>query len=60
MTYKLSTEQSTLWQEGGFSGWRVEEDGIEDLDRQHVQEPTVVTLDDGTTVFWVTKAGVKI
>ena len=25
MTYKLSPEDSVRWDEGGFSGWRVEE-----------------------------------
>ena len=60
MTYWLSQAQTELYEEGGWAAWRVEEDVLEDLDRQHVQEPTVVVLADGIVAFWVTKQGVRI
>jgi hypothetical protein len=40
-------EQSQRWEEGGWSGWRVEEDIIEALDRQGITVPVVVELDTG-------------
>jgi hypothetical protein len=55
MTIRLTPEQSALWEEGGFSSWRVEETILEDLDRQHIVEPVVVTLDTGEVLFAVVK-----
>jgi hypothetical protein len=43
----LTPEQSQRWEEGGWSGWRVEEDIIEALDRQGITVPVVVELDTG-------------
>jgi hypothetical protein len=55
MTIILTPEQSTLYEEGGFAAWRVEEDIIEDLDRHHITDTVVVTLDTGEILFAVSK-----
>ena len=57
MTIVLSPEQSALYEEGGFAAWRVEEDVIEDLERRHITEPVVVTMDTGEILFSVIKGG---
>jgi hypothetical protein len=54
MHLTLTPEQSQIWEEGGFSSWRVEEDVIELLDRQGITEQCVVTLDDGSIAFAIT------
>jgi hypothetical protein len=55
MTIRLTPEQSALYEEGGFSSWRIEETIIEDLDRQNIEETVIVALDDGTVLFAVSK-----
>ena len=55
MTIRLTAEQSMLYEQGGFSSWRVEETIIEDLERANITEDVVVTLDDGQVLFIVTK-----
>ena len=54
MTITLTSEQSALYEEGGWAAWRIEETVIEDLDRQNITEPVVVTLDDGSVAFAIT------
>jgi len=59
MTIILTPEQSALYDEGGWSSWRVEETLIEDLDRQGITEPVVVTLDTGEILFAVSKGVIQ-
>ena len=54
MTIPLAPEQRALYEEEGWSAWRIEETVIEDLDRQNITEPVVVTLDTGEILFAVT------
>ena len=54
MTITLTPEQSALYEEGGFSSWRIEEDIIELLDREGITEQVVVALDDGSIAFAIT------
>lgn len=55
MTITLTPEQSALYDEGGYSSWRIEETIIEDLERQNMTEDVTVCLDDGQVLFIVTK-----
>jgi len=55
MTIILTPEQSALYEEGGWSSYRIEETILEDLDRQNITEPVIVTLDDGQILFAVSK-----
>ena len=59
MTIILTPEQSALYEEGGWSSFRIEETILEDLDRQHITEPVVVTLDDGSILFAVAKGEIQ-
>jgi len=59
MTITLTPEQSALYEEGGWSSFRIEETILEDLDRQHITEPVVVTLDDGSILFAVAKGEIQ-
>jgi len=59
MTITLTPEQSALYEEGGWSSFRLEETILEDLDRQHITEPVVVTLDDGSILFAVAKGAIQ-
>ena len=58
MVYTLSQEQSTLWLEGNWLAFEVEQTVLEDLDRQDVTEPVAVVLPSGVIAFYVTKPGV--
>ena len=59
MTITLTDEQSILYLEGGWDAYRIEEDILDHLDRQHITEPVAVILCDGSAVaFYVTKPGV--
>lgn len=61
MTYRLTQEQTDMYEEGGWSAWRIEEDVIEDLDRAGVTQPVAVIQSDGAAVlFWVTAQGARI
>jgi len=53
MTIILTSEQSSRWEEGGWSALRTEEDILEDLDRQRCTDVVAVCLVDGTVIFWV-------
>jgi len=59
MTITLTPEQSALYEEGGWSSFRLEETILEDLDRQHITEPVVVTLDNGSILFAVAKGEIQ-
>ena len=59
MTITLTPEQSALYEEGGWSSFCLEETILEDLDRQHITEPVVVTLDDGSILFAVAKGEIQ-
>jgi len=59
MTITLTPEQSALYEEGGWSSFRIEETILEDLDRQHITEPVVVTLDNGSILFAVAKGEIQ-
>jgi hypothetical protein len=54
MTITLTPEQSALYEEGGFSSWRIEEDIVELLDREGITEQVIVALDDGSIAFAIT------
>jgi hypothetical protein len=59
MTLILTTEQTTLWLEGGWSAYEVEETILEDPDRQHITEPVAVVLQDLSAVaFYISQPGV--
>ena len=60
MKITLTPEESARWDEGGFAGWRTEEDILERLDREQITEPVVVVLATGEAAFWVTRKGVRI
>jgi hypothetical protein len=53
MTIRLTAEQSALWDEGFWSARRLEDDIIEQLDRDNITEQVVVTLDTGEVIFAV-------
>jgi len=59
MTIILTEDQSILYLEGGWDAYRIEEDVLDDLDRQHITEPVAVILADHSAVaFYVTNPGV--
>src|SRR5262249_42541115 len=61
MTIILTDEQSILYLEGGWDAYRIEEDILEHLDRQHITEPVAVVLSDRSAVaFYVTQPGVVL
>ena len=39
MTYKLSPEQTQLWNEGGWLAFEIEETVLEDVERLNIQAP---------------------
>jgi hypothetical protein len=50
-----------MYDEGGWAAWRIEEDVLEDLDREGITQPVAVIQWDGAAVlFWVTERGVKL
>ena len=55
MTIILTPEQSQLYEEGGWSSYRIEETIIEDLERLNITAPVVVTLDTGEILFAISK-----
>lgn len=59
MKITFTPEQSQLYEEGGWSSFRVEETIIEDLERQHITVPVLVTLDDGTILFAVSRGVIQ-
>lgn len=61
MTYRLTQDQTDMYDEGGWAAWRIEEDVLEDLDREGITQPVAVIQWDGAAVlFWVTERGVKL
>ena len=61
MTYILTEDQSIAYLDGSWEAFRVEEDVLEDLDRQGVAEPVAVVLSDRSAVaFYVTASGVVL
>jgi hypothetical protein len=60
MTITLTPAQTALWLEGNWSAFHIEQDVIDDLDRQGVTEPVAVVLADGTVAFFVTAPGVIV
>jgi len=59
VTIILSPEQSALYEEGGWSSYRIEETILEDLYRQNISESVVVTLDTGEILFAVSKGTIN-
>jgi len=59
MTITLTPAQSALYEEGGYSSWRVEETIIEDLERDNITDDVTVCLDDGQVLFIVTKGTIR-
>lgn len=60
MVVILTDEQSTQYLEGSWEAYRIEEDVLNDLEKQGVNEPVAVCLRDGTTAFYVTAPGVIV
>ena len=58
MVLILTDAQSIAYLDGGWSAYRVEEDGLDDVTRQGIREPVAAVLSDGTTAFCVTEPGV--
>jgi hypothetical protein len=58
MTITLTPEDSARWEQGGWLSLEIQETILEDIERQHIQEPVAVVLADGTVAFWVTEPGV--
>jgi hypothetical protein len=55
MEYQLTPEQSQLWEEGGWSAYRIEEDILEAIERHHIHEAVVVMLNSGAVAFGITQ-----
>jgi len=55
MTIILSPEASAQWQEGGWLSLEIQEDILNDLDRENINEVVVVTLATGTVAFSVSQ-----
>ena len=54
MQITLSPHQAALWDGDPWSSYRVEEDLLEQVERQHITEPVAVLLPDGRTAFAIT------
>jgi hypothetical protein len=57
MTIVLTSEQSALYDAGGWDAWHIETDIIEDLIQRDITEPCVVTLDTGEILFAISAGG---
>jgi hypothetical protein len=57
MTIILTPEQSALYEEGGWTAFRIEETIVEDLIQQSITEPCLVTLDTGEILFAISAGG---
>ena len=60
MTLQLSPAQSALWLEGAWASYRIEEDVIEQLDRDNITDLVIVILDNGTVAFGVWNGEVEL
>lgn len=56
MTITLSAEQSQRWDEGGWLSLELEEDILEDVERQGIVDTVVVEDDRGNVLFALTPA----
>ena len=59
MTIILSPEETARWEEGGWLSLEIQETVLEDIERQHITEPVVMTLANGTVAFGVTGGEVR-
>ena len=57
MTRVLTPEESQAWEEGGWLSLRLQDDIFEEVHRQDIREPVIVTLDTGEILFAITQGG---
>jgi hypothetical protein len=57
MTIQLSPEQSAQWEQGRWLSLRIQDDIFEEVQRQGITEPVVVTLDTGAILFAMSQGG---
>jgi len=59
MTIILSHAQSQEWDQGGWLSLEIQEDLVEDIQRQHITEEVVVQTETGVLCFALTPQKIR-